>query len=636
VLDFLTILTAAIYSLYALSVCICCGVVVCKLLRYEESSDSISQANQSVLANFFLGCGFGLWAISLLQLGLLIVCSGLPPYFFDLVSIGITGTTLYLVRDNAIQIFRAFRESVFFDWKSRLGAILVGGAILVTVCFSIRASLIPLWHGDMLLYAVEAKSLRDTRDYVERFQRTPQYNSKNFIRMNDHPINFIGYMASGLFFSPNRTQDFSLRVALQLQNVILMVVLLGLGLRLGGVVGVLAPVFLLYYHYFGAIIDMAHRESFRVIPVLLCFGFLPLDKKKLKLFSARTALLFSAMLFLWSSHSGSLAIAPVVLLSQVVVLRDWRSRSAVILACALGMLFGASHHLDAYFHTGSLFGYQFWGVEMFRLHPPKIWHSSPPPPPGFSFVLDHLINQWHDDGAIAVVGLLLAIVWVGVAVLRRNRLSVVILSIAIFCFINEIEVLGLMDWIHPRLSPMLFVVSRYRFVIYPLSAVLIVYCFRNMIDKIPSQIYFVLGGLVLVGGIASAIIYWQRAPMDFQVVRDDKTLSYLDPMKSCWGTVLKNIKSVDKNLPVIITDAPMIPWYYTDWDVMTLVDPRLKPALMAKTSDEARAELDKLHVGAIILNKANVISGTAMDDALHNSNYKIYINCIFDVGYIRK
>ena len=634
-LNIYTIISAIVYIIYATLVCCSCGLVAYHILKCNTVCALPERCQHIAVANFFIGSGLGLWCISIIQLCLLIVCSGLPQHIIAVISFLISVTILYTLRAQAREFAREFLCCLSYDRKSKIGASLVLGAVLVVAIFSVRAASIPLWHGDILLYATEAKALRDARDYAGRLPNTPEPNAHNYIRMNDHPITFIGYMSSGLFFSPDRTQDLSLRAALQFQNIILMVVLVGVGLRLGGMIGVLAPIFLLYYHYLGAIIDMSHRESFRVIPVLLCFGFLPEVGARLRLYSARAGLLHTSMLFLWGSHSGSLAIAPVVMLAQAVVVRGWSSRVLILVFCALGLLFGASHHLDAYLTTGSLFGYQFWGVQMARLHTPTIWTPPPPPPAGFSFLFDHIANQWHTDGAAAVLGLLLGMVGVALAMMRRRPVPTIVVAASIFCLINEIEVLGLMDWVHPRLSPMLFTVARYRFVLYPLGALL----FAVLVSPVAGRFSFVksslVGCLLLAGGLVSALVYWERSPMNWQLVRDKTTLSYLDPMKSCWGTVASKIGTINQDFPVIVTDSAMIPWYYTDWNVLTLVDPRLQPALMAKTAEAARAELDKLHVGVLVLSKANFISGTAMDDALHLKGYEKFIDCVYDVGYRR-
>lgn len=630
-----TILSTIAYVLYATIVCCCCGLITYGILKHNRACASPERCQQLAVADFLLGSGLGLWCISIIQLGLLIVCSGLPPYGMAAASCLIAVAALYALRTQAREMARDLWSCLSRDRASRMGAGFVLGAVLVVAGFSVRATLIPLWHGDILLYATEAKALRDARDYAGRLPKTPQPNAQNYIRMNDHPITFIGYMSSGLFFSPERTQDLPLRAALQFQNIILMAVLVGAGLRLGGMIGVLAPLFLLYYHYFGTIIDMSHRESFRVIPVLLCFGFLPAAGERLRFHSARAGLLLASMLFLWGSHSGSLAIAPVVMLAQAVVVRGWSSRVLLVALCALGLLFGASHHLDAYLTTGSLFGHQFWGVQMAHLHTPKIWRAPPPPPAGFSFLFEHFINQWHTDGAGAVLGLLLGVAGAGFALLRRRPLATPILAAAIFCFINEIEVLGLMDWVHPRLSPMLFTVARYRFVLYPLGALLFAALVLPAAGRLSFKKSSLVGCLLLAGGLVSALVYWERSPMKMQLVRDDTTLSYLDPMKSCWGAVAANIGTTNKDLPVIVTESAMIPWYYTDWNVLTLVDPRLQPALMAQNAAEAQAELDKLHVGVLVLNKANVLSGTAIEEALHAQGYEKFIDCIYDVAYRR-
>ena len=377
-----TLFFAGLYCLYALGICASSGLIAHRLLAVDRSDMPPDQTVRLAVSDFLLGCGFGPWCLGLIQLTFLVVLGGLPPLFLAGCSLVMAAAGLYALRDQIREVVGACRELVWHDQGSRLGATLVLAAVVVVVAFSLRAAVIPLWHGDTLIYAYEAKALRDGGGYEYRLGHTPTPNARNYIRKNDHPLTYIGTMVSGLSFSPSRDQDLSLRLALQLQNVLLVLVLLGLGLRLGGPVGVLAPILLLFAYGFGALIDMAHREAFRIIPVLLCLGFLPETGRRLRLRSSRVALLFASMLFLWNAHTGSIVVAPLVVACQILVLRDWRSRGLVAAIFLLGFLLGANHLLDSYLKTGDPLGFEFPPqAKLTRIAPPKLWHPTPPPPP---------------------------------------------------------------------------------------------------------------------------------------------------------------------------------------------------------------------------------------------------------------
>lgn len=630
--QFTTISLTVLYCLYAAMVCACCGLVAHKLLEKDRAETPTAQSDHLALSDFLLGCGFGPWCIGLLQLMLLIVCAGMPPLLIAGCSLVSAAAGLYSLRGRAVAAARTFRVCASRDRLSCLGAWLALGAVALVVAFSLRASSIPLWHGDTLIYAYEAKALRDGDDYRARLPRTPEPGAHNFIRNNDHPLTYIGSMASGLFFSPNRGQDLAMRAALQVQNVLLPVVLLGLGLRLGGAVGVLAPVLFLFYQYFGSLIDMAHRESFRVIPVLLCFGFLPEAGRRLRPASGRTALLLASMLFLWNAHTGSIAVAPVVLGCQLLALRDWRSRCWATGLCSLGFFLGANHLVEAYLKTGSVLGFEFVHEGMTHIRPPTPWTTAGPPSSGLSSLAQRFINQVDGDGIVAVGCVLLGSLG---AFVHRRRLPAVVLAAAVFCLFNEFEVLGLLDWVHSSIGAGLYSVARYRFVLYPLGAILAGFFLTNQTKKIPFSLTTGLGVLLLAGGAASAVAHWERAPMAANLVRDASVLSRLDPMKSCWGAVSKHLGDIDPARPVILADTTMIPWYYTDWQVLNVFDPRLETARMTTSPKTALAELDRLHIGAVILNKAKFLSGTAIEAALESPAYRKFVDCIYDEGFRR-
>lgn len=632
---------AGAYVVYAVAACVCCGLSSLWLLARDAHGHCDAddpQTPERLLANFLLGCGFGPWVMGLLQIFFLIVCAGLPPLLIAAMSLAAAGAALYVLRGQAGNLVDAVRGYFSENRSRRLGAALVGAVLLFTSAYVLRAASIPLWHGDTLIYAYEAKALRDGGSYASRLGHTPTPNEHNYIRKNDHPLTYIGYMASGLFFSPERGQDLSMRLALQVQNVLLVVVLAGLGLRLGGAVGVLAPILLLFAHYFGSLIDMSHREAFRIIPVMLCFGFLPGAGERWRLAKGRATLLFAAMLFLWNAHTGSVVVAPVVLACQLLALRNWRSRGLVTAFFLLGFLLGANHLLDSYLKTGDPLGFEFapQAAKLTRIAPPKRWQpSGGPPPTGLAWLHQRLTNQWNGDGGVAVAMVFLGLAGAAWLIVRYKSIHPVILTAALFCLVNEMQVLGLFDWISPTFGNGLYSVARYRFVLYPFGVVLSAYFLGQIFGRLHFYLAAILSVLLLIGGTTSALSHWECTPLPLCLVRDTSILASLDSVKSCWATVAAHRGEVDPLRPVILTDATMIPWYYTDWQVINIYDPRLEKARLTTSPDEALAELDRLRIGAIILNKAKFLSGTAIETALESPAFQKFIDCIYDEGYRR-
>mgnify|MGYP000879937822 CR=1 FL=1 len=222
--------------------------------------------------------------------------------------------------------------------------------------------------------------------------------------------------------------------------------------------------------------------------------------------------------------------------------------------------------------------------------------------------------------------------WFGV---RRRSLPPLVLAAAIFCLISEMEVLGLFDWVNVGFGNGLYMVARYRFVLYPFGALLAAYFLGRLKGRIRLSWAGALGVLLLAGGTASTMMHWERTPLSLCLVRDASILARLDPVKSCWGTVAVHLGEGDPSRPVILTDATMIPWYYTDWQVLNIYDPRLEKARLTQYPAEALAELDRLGIGVVILNKAKFLSGTAIEASLEGSAYKKFVDCIYDEGYRR-
>jgi hypothetical protein len=635
--NIVVIANAVLYCLYATGVCLCCGLLSLRLLAGGGRCTTEPLASREVWADFLLGCGFGPWIIGLLQLFLLIVMAGLPPLLLAGLSLIAVCASLYALRGQAMELAAATRIVLSSGVANRVGALLVVGVLLCVSAFALRAAAIPLWHGDTLIYAYEAKALYDGGSYEARLPHSPVPNAQNYIRNNDHPLSYIGYMESGLSFSPQRGQDLAMRLGLQVQNVVLALVLCGLGLRLRGWVGVLAPLFLLYTNHFGALLDMAHRESFRIIPAMLCLGFLPASLAPLR--RGRTALLLAAMTFLWNAHSGSLVVAPLVLGCQWLAVRAWKSRLTLATLFVLGLLLGGNHLLDAALKTGNPLGFEFYPMELARITPPKSWNAALPPKPGLASIAPRFVNQWDNDGPVVVLALCLGLLGVGGLLSRRKEVPPLVLAVAFFCLITEMQVLGLFDWVSTGFGQGLYTVPRYRLVLYPFGALLFAYLLVRLTRRLRGRasVAAAVAGMVLLGGgVFSAVRYWKRTPLAPCLIRDETILDRLAPVKSCWGAVGKAYGGIKGSAaPVILTDSPFIPWYYTDWPVLYLYDPRTDAARFTTRPDTALAELDRLRVGMMVMNKANVLSGSALGVVIESPAFEKTVDCIYDEGYRR-
>jgi hypothetical protein len=630
---------ALVYCLYYAALSVATGAFPLRLLRAEAAA--APREPREILSPFLLGTGFAPCVAGLLHLTFLIVFAGFPPLALAGLHLAVAAAALFAFRGECARARAAFAAML----RDAGGGGKVGVAVFCAAfCFMAwmagQAAIRPIWHGDTLTYGVEAKALRDERTYAARFVPTPFPNVHNYIRGNDHPLTYVGLLASGLAFSPERTQDFGMRVALQLQNLTLLLVLAGLALRYGGFAAVLAPTLLFFAAYLGALLTMSAREVFRIIPMLLAFGFMPGRRAPLTWRGGRTLLLAAAFAFLWNSHSSSLMVAPMLYGCLALALPGLRSKAVLGVWLVLGFFVGANHFLVAYEATGHPLGLEMVGMDVARLGAPTTWTPPPPPRPGLAALPSRLANQYANDGLAAGVAAV-ALVGLCVAAVRRRRLPAPVLAAGIFTAVLQMQVLGLFDWIYPGFGAAYYEVHRFRFSLYPPAAFLAAYFLVLTVNRLwPARKSAVLAGLCaacLAGGAAFALARWEKNTVAVQVVRRDDVLSLLAVKQSCWWEVEKRLrqeKDGDKRL--IVTDAPYIPWYYTDDNVMFLGDERLNPARRTTDPDKAAAELDRMGVAWIVLNKANALSNSALEQVIRSEAFDKAIDCVFDEAYRRQ
>jgi hypothetical protein len=131
-----------------------------------------------------------------------------------------------------------------------------------------------------------------------------------------------------------------------------------------------------------------------------------------------------------------------------------------------------------------------------------------------------------------------------------------------------------------------------------------------------------------------AVLLWEKPLVPAQVVRRDDVLSLLSVRQSCWWDVEQALRREGGGRPpVILTDIPYVPWYYTDHDVIYLWDERLVPARTTKDPAFAKAELDRLGVDWLVFDKADMISGSALDAVVHSPSVSQVVDCPTARGY---
>ena len=627
-----------LYFLYYVAISLVCAGATLGVLRLAWRHEGVDESPRRLLAAFLLGTGFAPFLIGLLHLTLLIIFAGLHPAFLAALHCLLAALGLWALRaqlgaacKNALALFR---EAGSAKWAATAVLCLLFGFMGATV---VQTAARPIWHGDTLVYGVEAKALTAGRSYTARLPPIPHPNAKNYIRGNDHPLTYIGLLASGLAFAPDITQDFSLRLALQLQNLTLLTTLAGLGLEFGGFAAVLAPIFVLFAAYFGNLIDMGAREVYRILPVLVIFGLPPLRGTKLALFSPRALLLFAAFLFLWNSHSSSLMLAPLVYGCLFLTMSGWKSKIVLSFWVFVAFLLGANHFIDAYFARGYPLGYEFMEYALQLISQPHTWAPPNPPPSGLSAVFVRLANQARIDGPAVGV---LAVGLIGAATLaaKRRHLPVPVAATAVYLFILALQILGFFDWVYPAFGSSYFTVHRLRFSLYPPAAFLAAYVLSVLGNRLPRARWNAVMSCVLVtclgGSLAVAVLLWEKPLVAAQVVRRDDVLSLLTVRQSCWWDVEQALRREEGGRPpVILTDIPYVPWYYTDHDVIYLWDERLIPARTTKDPAFAKAELDRLGVDWLVFDKADMISGSALDAVVHSPSVSQVVDCPTARGY---
>lgn len=631
------ILLTLLFVLYYAAMSFVCGEITVRLAGIKSTLD----APRRRLAFFLLGSGFAPFAIGLIQTAFLVVFAGLP---FPLLG-GFHGvlavTALVVVGRGLFDTWRAvlaYAEGIS-SGRRGLGAACLAVAFAMVVFFAASYAVRPIWHGDTLTYGVESKALMDARSYAARLKVTPQPGpDNNFIRFNDHPITYISFINAAMAFSPDRNQDLSLRVALELQNISLAVVLLGLGLRLGGFAAVLTLCLLLYAQYFGELMSMGARSAFNLIPMFQALGFLRSRTDTNPGSLAWVALPFLAFLFLWNSHSSSLMVAPLLLVAMLAVTPGVRPRLVLAGAFALAFLLGANHLIVAKLETGELLGNEFRTANFATIAPPDIWLPPPPPSPGLSNLPQRFVHQVKEDGPLVPL-LFLSLALAAWRIFRNRRAPRPLIAAALLLLVYEAIILGFFDALSSSLSMGHYTVPRFRFSIYPLTAFVLAGSlgWKEREDRPRrGRALGILAAVLLAGGIAMALAHWWSPRTDVQIVRRGDVLRLLENADSCWWRVQTFFKA--EKVPddaLVLTDSPVIPWYYTDMNVMSVQDTRLFAAQRTQDVEVARRVMNDLGVEWMVLNKAKSLSGTAMG-AVVDQDFEKAGECIYDEYYRKK
>ncbi len=625
-----------VFVLYYVAMSLACGEGACRLAGDAQGPDDPRRR----LAWFLLGTGFAPFAIGLLQTTFLILFAGLPyswlGVFHGLVAVAL----LAWCRKGLGETWRAAAAyaAAVAPASRRVGAACVAGALAVLVYFTAQYAIRPIWHGDTLTYGVESKALMDHRSYTSRLKVTPQPGpDTNYIRFNDHPITYIGYLNAAMAFSPDRTQDLAFRAALELQNLSLAVVVLGLGLRAGGFAAVFSLCLLLFAQYFGMLMSMGSRSAFNLIPMLQALGFLRARPRGEAKAVADAVLPFLALLFLWNSHSSSLMVAPLLFAAMLAVTPGVRPRLALTGAFALAILLGANHLIVSKLETGELLGNEFRSANFVTITKPDIWTPPPAPDPGLALLPERLAHQYKEDGPLVPLTFV-ALALTGWAALRRRRLARPLVAAALLLLVYEAIILGFFDFLSRHLSMGHYTVPRFRFSIYPLTAFVLAggVCANLRESARRARACNVLAVLLLVSGAAMAIGHWWGPRTDIQVVRQANILQLLENADSCWWRVDNAL--TDAGAPadaLILTDSPVIPWYYTDRNVMCIQDTRLYDAQRTTDPETARRALNDFGVEWMVLSKAKYLSGTAMGVVVEQDFEKAG-DCRYDEYFRRK
>ncbi len=476
---------------------------------------------------------------------------------------------------------------------------------------SARIALSPLDAHDATVYALDARRVSGAGRFDALMTHVP--DAKNQVTNHNHGSSYAFYLASALGWSADARQDLPARVAQKLCALQLFLVALALGISVSWSAGLVAPFLLLGSRSLPYVFTASSRDPYLMLALATVLGSLTVFARHR---SAATwlALTFS-FAFLCNSHSSSFTLAPFLAGTAILLGPSMRERMLVAGAAVAALPLGAGNAISTLYRTGSLtgdsFSYyrQYAGTALLD----AVLKKRGTPAPGLGTALAKLSNQISGDGAL-IVGALFAggLVVLGLELYPRLRgrrpgeVPRVVMLAAGVGLLVEAQILGFFDLVDPRISGLMFTNLRYR---------------------LPAQLFGAVAGAFVVGiaaeWIADGRRSWTRRLLAPSLLlapviagawtararwprghagpfADTRAADHYLATRVERFSFLARFASLPASERILMAPA-YDAWYHADNDVISLFDPRLRPAFTAPDVEGALAALDRLQVRAFCL-----------------------------------
>jgi hypothetical protein len=634
------VVPALLFLAYYISVMLTCGLVTWKLEinlvdggrdATDYSEDFATSRN--AVASFLIGTGFAPFVIGLLQGLFLFVAPGLNQQAYAVVHAVLPIFALFLMRRQLAIFLQQFLNYVR-GWKW-LAVIFLTLILSSVTYYALQSAIRPLKAYDATVYALDARRLAQTRSLQGLMTWSP--DEDNQLTNHNHGSSYQLFLSTALIFGREPRQDFPLRVAQQLCSVHVFLCLIGIGLRVSGIVGLLAPTLLLSNFTYEYTIYQASRDPYRLLAMLLVLGFVGVRNTDLCT-KSRCLLLLLSFIFLWNSHAVSLMIAPTIFASIFIFYPGWKSKGAVFGVFILALLLGGSSLLKTYVITGDPTTDSFVIYKQYEDTPllDSYFKNRKVFSPGTRDLAKKIRRQFQEDGSIIVltlwVSLVVVPIWSIIQALRRRRhdqLPTLVMVMWLFLLVFELQVAGLFDWIDGRISSFLAMNLRYRLSAYPFAAFLGGWVIALGIGFLgAARKKYVAMAIILLfflSGIGSIRRHWRLCCDNIPILIDSNAGDSFMATRIPFWEWMETFKSIPRD-ELVLTERAYDAWYHIDNRVMAMHDPRLRQVNLAKQPERAVALLDHLGIRFVCLSqeRLNLIAASAFGQALNSEAFELF------------
>ena len=660
------VLPALFFAAHYVLMMALCGAIVWRMLaprRKAGPTNSAGPEPSARLAIFLIGTGFAPFVIGLLQGSFWIVVPHLHVRAYAAIQWTIVIAGLLILRKSLFEIGQEVGKWINRDGSTRFGTFLVLATLGFAAVFAGGHALQPQRHYDTTTYALDARRLATERDWSAMLPAGAPIEPDNQFANHNHGASYQAYLSASLLYRSKTHQDLPVRVAQQALAVHGVILTIGLALRFGGLVAVLAPLLLLLYPWWGHMIGSASRDFYRIIPFLLSIGLFR-TQGVAPGFNAQGLLLCVAFAFLWNSHASSLMIAPLLAAGMCVVSVRPLAVMTVLLACAIGAALGASHLIRAAIETGDPLAYSpIYNVNYEGTAVVEPWLAARnQPEPGLSNAWQKLTVQFNSDGGpvsfepksfrknartilldcglnIVVLTWLSIIAFCGVVgtrlVIGRNGSRAPwppapAWLIAGILLVSELLLIGAADWIKPQISPTFSMNARYRAHLYPIASVLIALMIQQCATPLLRRRVGSLRNLAGLGACGLAMFLaldrWSKPAYPPQP-NTEKANAYLANQVPYYEWA-RYFRHIDRD-ELIVMDYAYLGWYQTENRIMFTQDPRLREAFIADDPARVIQFFDGLGVRYLYLidleRTAILESEIALAHAIQSSAFELIV-----------